>query len=269
MKPLSAVARKRARIQGATYLVGGFLVMAFLMLYLAPRAQAERALRRSMRGGKTTELTLAGAQPGTPAEAAALPPTEPTAPKAEPVAAEPSAAEPAEPVAAEPAEPVAAEPAEPAAAEPSAAAPAEPSAAAPAEPSPSQPPAEPATPSGRELPPLPKPLAVTRFSTASAELGAGQREQVARAAQVLKRDPSLRVTIRGHADQRGTEDRNEPLSEQRAKAVASALRALGIADERLQVLGAGSHQPLDPGSSLPAHARNRRVDLVFDRKETP
>lgn len=255
MKPLSAVARKRARIQGLTYLFGGFLVMAFLALYLAPRAQAERARQRSIRAGQApAEPALAAAQP------AATQATEPATiqPPTEPAAAEPPATEPpTEPVAAEPA------PTEPVAAEPP---PTEPPAS---EPPAQQPPAEPGTTSGSELRPLPKPMAITRFSTASASLGAGQREQVARAAHLLKKDPTLRVTIRGHADQRGPEDRNEPLSEQRAQAVATALREQGIAAERLEVLGAGSHQPLDPGSSLPAHARNRRVDLEFHRKETP
>lgn len=263
MKPMSALARKRARIQGLTYLLGGLVVMAFMALYLAPRAQAERALLRSKRGGNVpSEPVLAAAPPeGTPSAPAAA--TEPSVVATEP---EPTAAAATEPVPTTPAEPeptAAAEPEPTAAAEPAAAA-AEPAAVA-AEPAPEaskQPPED-------TLPPLPKPMAITRFSTASAELGAGQREQVARAARAMQQDPTLHVTIRGHADQRGTEDRNEPLSEQRAQAVASALRAQGIDAARLEVLGAGSHQPLDPGSSLPAHARNRRVDLVFHRKETP
>ncbi|MBK7538734.1 MAG: OmpA family protein [Myxococcales bacterium] len=110
---------------------------------------------------------------------------------------------------------------------------------------------------------------MTRFSTGDAALSKAQLLQVQRAAKRLSADAALRATVRGHADRRGSESENTPLSEARAQMVVKALTAMGIAADRMEVDSAGSQAPLDPANSPAAYARNRRVEILFQRKEAP
>jgi outer membrane protein OmpA-like peptidoglycan-associated protein len=228
------------RAQSITYLVGGFLTMIFMTMYLAPRATAQR---RSERQVGLVDAGAADAAPRarevatpTPSTPAASPPAQPGAPAAStttPASAPTSPATDAAP----PSDPASVpEDRQPLASRPAA---------------------------------LPPPLLVTRFSTGSALLGAGQLEQVERAAGILLRNPELHASVRGHADARGSDMENTPLSEQRAAAVTAALLARGVEPQRLHPLGTGSQQPLDRAATASAFARNRRVEIVFTRKDPP
>ena len=74
------------------------------------------------------------------------------------------------------------------------------------------------------------------------------------------------VKVDGHADSTGTEARNQPLSEQRARTVADRLNALvtrpGVA---YKVAGHGSRQPIDTNDTEQGRKRNRRVTITFTR----
>jgi peptidoglycan-associated lipoprotein len=78
-------------------------------------------------------------------------------------------------------------------------------------------------------------------------------------ARVLSQQPSLRVTLEGHCDERGTVEYNMALGAERAKAVKSALVALGVSGSRLDTISYGEEIPLDPGHDEAAWAKNRRV----------
>ncbi|MEZ6028558.1 MAG: peptidoglycan-associated lipoprotein Pal [Hyphomonadaceae bacterium] len=75
----------------------------------------------------------------------------------------------------------------------------------------------------------------------------------------LKQYPSTRVEVQGHADERGTQDYNIALGARRAEAVASYLKAQGIAAARIQTISFGKSKPLDPGHDEAAWARNRNA----------
>jgi outer membrane protein OmpA-like peptidoglycan-associated protein len=79
--------------------------------------------------------------------------------------------------------------------------------------------------------------------------------------------PRLRALVRGHADRRGSNIENTPLSQARAAAVGLALQATGVAADRIEVVGEGSDKPLDGAENVVAFARNRRVEIVFSLKE--
>lgn len=69
-----------------------------------------------------------------------------------------------------------------------------------------------------------------------------------------------RFVIEGHTDAKGNGDYNRKLSDARAKAVKDLLVSKGIAPERLDAVGKGSSEPVNP--QTPLAAENRRVKIV-------
>ena len=85
-------------------------------------------------------------------------------------------------------------------------------------------------------------------------------------AQWLQRNPAVRVTLEGHADERGTRDYNIALGERRANAAKNYLASLGIDPGRINVISYGKERPAALGSDEAAYARNRRaVTVVIGR----
>lgn len=77
-------------------------------------------------------------------------------------------------------------------------------------------------------------------------------------AEWLKRYPNNNVTIKGHADERGTREYNLALGERRASAIKNYLVALGIPATRINTISYGKEQPAVMGSNEDAWAQNRR-----------
>jgi len=82
------------------------------------------------------------------------------------------------------------------------------------------------------------------------------------AAAVLKATPALKVLVGGHTDNTGTPEANMKLSDERAKAVMTALIQRGIAAARLTAQGFGQMQPIADNRLEEGRAKNRRVELV-------
>ena len=78
---------------------------------------------------------------------------------------------------------------------------------------------------------------------------------------VINPDAPYKVVIEGHADEIGSDDFNQKLSEKRASAVKGYLVQNGIADERLTSAGFGSKMPIDSNKSKAGKANNRRVEV--------
>ena len=78
----------------------------------------------------------------------------------------------------------------------------------------------------------------------------------------LARYPGKRVTVEGHADERGTRDYNLALGERRANAAKTYLVGLGVSAERVQTVSFGKERPAALGSDEASWARNRRAVTV-------
>ena len=87
------------------------------------------------------------------------------------------------------------------------------------------------------------------------------------AAQILKDNPSVKVTVEGHTDSIGSDAYNQKLSERRAMAVKHYLVSKGVTADRLDTVGYGESRPVAPnktpnGKDNPeGRAMNRRAEL--------
>ena len=72
---------------------------------------------------------------------------------------------------------------------------------------------------------------------------------------------SARVTLEGHADERGTREYNIALGERRANSVRDYMVANGISSFRIESVSYGEEQPVAYGSGESNWAQNRRVEL--------
>jgi OOP family OmpA-OmpF porin len=86
------------------------------------------------------------------------------------------------------------------------------------------------------------------------------------AAQILKDNPKVKVTVEGHTDSKGTDAYNQKLSERRAKAVKQYLVSRGVEASRLDTVGKGEKEPIADntknGKDNPeGRALNRRAEL--------
>ena len=78
----------------------------------------------------------------------------------------------------------------------------------------------------------------------------------------LRQNPAVRVTIEGHADERGTRDYNIALGERRANAAKNYIASLGIDPGRLTTVSYGKERPAALGSDEASWAQNRRAVTV-------
>ena len=78
----------------------------------------------------------------------------------------------------------------------------------------------------------------------------------------LEEHDGVKVLIEGHCDERGTNEYNMALGEQRALAARRYLVGLGISSSRLSTISYGEERPLDPRSTEEAWAKNRRAHFT-------
>jgi peptidoglycan-associated lipoprotein len=82
-------------------------------------------------------------------------------------------------------------------------------------------------------------------------------------AKFLMENEDRVVNVDGHCDERGSNEYNLSLGEQRAQSVRTYLVSAGIDAARIQTRSFGKEKPLDPGHSESAWAKNRRGEFVI------
>ena len=90
--------------------------------------------------------------------------------------------------------------------------------------------------------------------------------QMACHAKYLRDRPSARITLEGHADERGSRDYNLGLGERRGNAVSSALQANGGSGTQLTTVSYGEERPVCTDVNEDCWARNRRVEIVYSAR---
>ncbi len=79
-----------------------------------------------------------------------------------------------------------------------------------------------------------------------------------RQAAWLQRYPAVRVTIEGHADERGTREYNLALGARRANAVKEYLVSQGVSTGRVETVSYGKERPICTSSDEGCWSQNRR-----------
>ncbi len=87
-----------------------------------------------------------------------------------------------------------------------------------------------------------------------------------RLVKILQDNPTMRIELSGHTDNKGSDDYNQKLSESRAKACVDYLVSKGIAANRLEYKGYGETKPIDTNDTDEGRANNRRTEIKIISK---
>ena len=100
------------------------------------------------------------------------------------------------------------------------------------------------------------------FATDKSDIDAESRTILTAQARWMMANSTVRASIEGHADERGTREYNMALGERRANAARDFLIAQGVPSARLLVTSWGKEKPVAVGSDESAWAQNRREVTV-------
>lgn len=111
--------------------------------------------------------------------------------------------------------------------------------------------------------PASSPLKDIFFDFDRADLRGDARDTLRANANWLKSNPSARVEIEGHCDERGTNEYNLALGAKRAQAAKDYLVSLGITVERLSTISYGEEIPVCQEHAESCWHQNRRARFVI------
>ena len=100
------------------------------------------------------------------------------------------------------------------------------------------------------------------FAYDSYALTSDAQSTLSKQAKWLKANPSVTISVEGHADERGTREYNLALGDRRANAAKDYLMSQGISSNRVTTLSYGKERPVMSGSNDTAWAQNRRSVTV-------
>jgi len=100
------------------------------------------------------------------------------------------------------------------------------------------------------------------FDTDKFNVDAEDQSTLQRQVQWLAQYPNVRVTVEGHADERGTREYNLALGERRANSAKNYLASLGVDASRVQTVSYGKERPQALGSDEQSWAQNRRAVTI-------
>lgn len=82
-------------------------------------------------------------------------------------------------------------------------------------------------------------------------------------AAYMQANPSARVILEGHADERGSREYNLGLGERRGNSVADLFAADGVSGRQFEVVSYGEERPVCRQSNEDCWQRNRRTEIVY------
>jgi peptidoglycan-associated lipoprotein len=103
--------------------------------------------------------------------------------------------------------------------------------------------------------------AMINFDYDQATIRQNDESTLDRKAAILSANPNVKLTISGHADERGSDEYNLALGNRRAAAAKRYLQNKGIDGSRIDVVSYGEERPLNPGHDESAYAQNRRDEF--------
>ena len=104
------------------------------------------------------------------------------------------------------------------------------------------------------------------FETGSTKLTPESAPTVESLVVILKAYPGVAVRLEGHTDNTGDAAANKKLSLDRAVTVKEIMITGGIADGRIGTDGYGEEKPIAPNETEEGRAKNRRTELVVEKR---
>jgi peptidoglycan-associated lipoprotein len=111
-----------------------------------------------------------------------------------------------------------------------------------------------------------KPLTDAFFLYDSTDLDDTARAALQKDLEWLKRWPTTKVMVEGHADSRGTNEYNLALAERRADAVRDYIAGLGLPTDRVTIVSKGEEQPFCREETESCWQQNRRGHFIITAK---
>lgn len=99
------------------------------------------------------------------------------------------------------------------------------------------------------------------FTTGSSKLLAKSFKSLKEVVQILKDNPSYKIDVDGYTDDVGNKDKNQVLSEKRARSVKAYLVGNGIDESKIASTGHGMDDPIANNKTATGRAKNRRVEM--------
>jgi outer membrane protein OmpA-like peptidoglycan-associated protein len=99
------------------------------------------------------------------------------------------------------------------------------------------------------------------FVQSKAEIMPESEPELERLLKLMNDNPTLKIELGGHTDNRGSSSANVKLSQDRALAIANYLIGNGIDKRRLEYKGYGGTRPIASNASEASRQKNRRVEI--------
>lgn len=99
------------------------------------------------------------------------------------------------------------------------------------------------------------------FATGSAKLLAKSFKSLKDVAQIMQDNPSYKIDVDGHTDNKGSNELNQKLSDSRANSVKQYLIENGVDESRIVATGYGEDKPIEDNGTVAGRAKNRRVEM--------
>lgn len=110
------------------------------------------------------------------------------------------------------------------------------------------------------------PIQVVHFKFASDQVEDLYHEKLRVLAQIMRENPGIFLTISGFTDNVDSDSTNNRLSKARAESVKEFLQMAGVNKDNIMTYGFGEQNPLADNSSVVGRARNRRVEIKFEKR---
>jgi outer membrane protein OmpA-like peptidoglycan-associated protein len=99
------------------------------------------------------------------------------------------------------------------------------------------------------------------FNSGKATLKSESFAELDKLADLLSKNPKVRIEVSGHTDNVGSTSVNKRISKSRALTVKNYLVSRGVEQDRIEYQGYGFDQPIAPNDTPEGRAKNRRVEL--------
>ncbi|MCK4303398.1 MAG: peptidoglycan-associated lipoprotein Pal [Candidatus Eisenbacteria sp.] len=101
------------------------------------------------------------------------------------------------------------------------------------------------------------------FDFDKSNLRSDAREALKLNAKALQDNPSFRILIEGHCDERGTREYNMALGDRRANTARDFIVRYGISASRIETISYGEERPFATGHDETEWALNRRAHFII------